>query len=192
MDNFFEILIYLFIIVGFINSFLKKKKKKEQNDHKANDTPVYQEQTKATDFGVKKEEPSGKDILEEIQTLFNPPINKPKEDDQEAFGELWKTESYNEHYQQDDYHEPTKTEHEMTPGEHSFTLSEHELPKVERLKKTVVPSLLDNLDDQRIDYQTSVPNTSLFQLKNELTDKDSLKKFIVISEILGKPKALRR
>ncbi|HED08870.1 MAG TPA: hypothetical protein ENI57_12180 [Ignavibacteria bacterium] len=192
MDKFFEVLIYLFIIVSFINSFLKKKKKKEQKNQKANETPVYQNQTKETDFDVKKEEPSGKDILEEIQTLFNPPINKPKEDDQEAFGELWKTESYKEHYKKDDYHQPTKSEHEMVPGEHSVTLSERGLLEVEKPKDIVVTRLLNNSDDQRIDYQTCMPNISLSQLKDEMRHRDSLKRFIVISEILGKPKALRR
>ena len=199
MDKFFEVLIYLFIIISFINSFLKKKKKKEQQNNRADEKPVYQEQTKGTDSGVKKEEPAGKDILGEIQTLFNPPINKPEEDNKESFGDLWKSESYKEHYQKDDYHEPTKSEHEMVPGEHSFTLSEHtptlsehELFEVEKPKDIDVNRLLNNLDDQSIDYQIRVPNPLLLLLRNELKNKDSLKRYIVISEILGKPKALRR
>ncbi len=196
MDNFFEVLIYLFIIVSFISSFLKKKKKKKD---KADETTVYQKHTKEIDFGVKKEEPSGKDILEEIQSLFNPPVEKPKEDDQESFGDLWKTESYKEHYQKDDYHQPTRSEHKMVSGEHAVTLSEHtpslidqKLQKVVKPKKTFVTRLLDDLDDQGTNYQTHGPNPFLRLLRKELKEKDSLKRYIVVSEILGKPKALRR
>jgi hypothetical protein len=196
MDSFFEILIYLFIIVSFISSFLKKKKKKKD---KADETTVYQKHTKETDFGIKKEEPSGKDILEEIQSLFNPPVEKPKEDDQESFGDLWKTESYKEHYQKDDYHQPTRSEHEMVSGEHSVTLSEHtpslidqKSQKVVKPKKTVVTRLSDDLDDQAPNCQAGAPNSFLPLLRKELKEKDSLKRYIVVSEILGKPKALRR
>lgn len=189
MDNFFEILIYLFIIVAFINSFLKKKKK---NENKAGTNQKAQTEIPQSVFEEKKQEPSGKDILEEIQTLFNPPVNKPKDDYQESFGDLWKTETYQEHYKKDDYHEPVLSEHEIVPGEHSVTLSEHELYEVEKPKETVVTRLLDNLDDQKNDYQTRIPNPSLLLIRNEFKNKDSLKRYIIISEILGKPKALRR
>ena len=188
MDNFFEILIYLFIVVSFIISFLKKKKKKED---KAYETTVYQKQTNGTDFGVKKEEPSGKDILEEIQNLFNPPFDKPKES---AFEDLWKKEDTSDHYKEVDFHKATTSEHEVTVSEHTVTLSEHtptlsehKVPIVKRHKETVVSRLLDNLDDE----ETDVSN-SLLLLRKDLKNKDSLKRYIVISEILGKPKALSR
>ena len=192
MDNFFEILIYLFIVVSFIISFLKKKKKKED---KAYETTVYQKQTNGTDFDVKKEEPSGKDILEEIQNLFNPPFDKPKES---AFEDLWKKEDTSDHYKEVDFHKATTSEHEVTVSEHTVTLSEHtptlsehKVPIVKKPKETVETKRLDDLDDEETDFQTRVTNPLLL-LRKDLKNKDSLKRYIVISEILGKPKALSR
>ena len=192
MDNFFEVLIYLFIIVNFVKSFFKKKKKK---DGKADETTVYQNQEKETDFGIKKEEPAGKEILEEIQNLFNPSVDKTEES---AFEDLWKKEETTDHFKEANYHKPTISEHEVTVSEHTVTLSEHtttlsehKVPIVKRHKKTVATKLLDNLDDEETDFQTRVSNPLLL-LRKDLKNKDSLKKYIVISEIIGKPKALSR
>ncbi len=194
MDNFFEILIYLFIIVSFVNSFLKKKKKTEK---KADTTQGDKNEIPQQVFEEKRPEASGKDILEEIQNLFNPPVNEPEDKKKESFGDLWKTESYKEHYDKADYHKPTTAEHEVTTSEHTPTYSEHSLSrdklsqkKVELPEQTVVERLLP--DDQTPDYSVKTANPFLLMLKKEFIEKDSLKKYIVISEILGKPKALRR
>ena len=81
----------------------------------------------------------------------------------------------------------------LEEGELSSEFEERvELYEVEKPKETVVTRLLDNLDDQKNDYQTRIPNPSLLLIRNEFKNKDSLKRYIIISEILGKPKALRR
>jgi len=203
MDNFFEILIYLFIIVSFVNSFLKKKKK---NEEKAAKAQKAQTEISQPVFEEREPEPSGKDILDEIQSLFNPPVEKPREKNSETFGELWKTEAYNEDSQKEAYQQPIESENEMVTEEHSVTLSEHtptlsehtptlsehKLPGVEKPKETIITRLLDDSDDKEKNYNTRKPNPILLLLKNEMSNNDSLKRYIVISEILGKPKALRR
>lgn len=191
MDNFFEVLIYLFIIVSFVKSFFKKKKIK---DDKANETTVYQNQEKKTDFGVRKEDSSGKDILGEIQNLFNPPVDKPEES---AYEDLWKKEETTDHFKEANYHKPTISEHEVTVSEHTVTLSEHTPTLSEHKAPIIKPSkkvatrLLDDLDVVETELQKRVTNPLLL-LRKDLKNKDSLKKYIVISEILGKPKALSR
>jgi len=191
MDNFFEIIIYLFIIASLVSSFKKKKNKNEEKtrtvDKKENDYQI----TYKTEG---KKEQSGKDILEEIQNLFNPPVAKPNEQNT-GFEDLWKSDSKQDHYKETEYHAPIPSEHKVTASEHVETLSEHIRSPYDSVRlpgKTIVKRLLDDLDDQKENYKTRKTNEMLKLIRDELRDKDSLSRYIIISEILGKPKALRR
>ncbi len=196
MDNFIEILIYLFIIVSFVNSFVKKKKKKEEKD-KADAMQKAQTETTEPVFEERQQEPAGKDILEEIQNLFKPPNENTGEEPKSAFEDLWKTESYDEHYEEAEYHKPTTTEHEVTVSEHMPTYSEHTISrekhsyeKEELPEESKMESLME--DHHQIACNDEQSNSYIRILKNELKERDLLKKYVLISEILGKPKALRR
>lgn len=190
MDNFFEILIYLFIIASLVSSFRKKKKKSEEKVSRSENTGLKPQTTLRTES---KREQSNKDILEEIQNLFNPPVAKPTQQNT-GFEDLWKTDSTNDHYKETAYHAPIPSEHKETMTEHVETLSEHVRSPYDSVRlpeQTVVTRLLDNLDDQKENYKTRKPNELLMLIRGELRNSQSLKNYIVISEILGKPKALR-
>jgi len=190
MDNFFEIIIYLFIIASLVSSFRKKKKKNEEKVSRSENTGQRHQTTLQTES---KREQSGKDILEEIQNLFNPPIAKPSEQNT-GFEDLWKSDSTKDHYKEDQYHASIPSEHKVTTKEHVETLSEHVRSPYDSVRlpeQTVVTRLLDDLDDQKENYKTRKPNELLMLIRGELSNSQSLKNYIVISEILGKPKALR-
>ncbi|PJA98030.1 MAG: hypothetical protein CO128_09480 [Ignavibacteriales bacterium CG_4_9_14_3_um_filter_30_11] len=190
MDNFFEIIIYLFIIASLVSSFRKKKNKNEEKVNRSENTG---QKPQTTVRAESKREQSGKDILEEIQNLFNPPITKTSEQNT-GFEDLWKSDSTQNHYKEISYNSPIPTEHEVTTTEHRETLSEHVFSHYDQVRlpeQTVVNKLLDDLDDQKENYKTRKPNELLMLIRGELSNRQTLKNYIVVSEILGKPKALR-
>ena len=184
MDNVFEILIYLFIIISFISSFLKKKK--QQQKPPARQQPVdenYQTEVATPQTQTKKDY----DILTELEDFF-------KVGEETAAGEKSIPQQQTE--------PATKMEeHVKTDSWHAPTESEHVLDRWKR-KQSEVKEILAGVDsaieqkaalfEQSLGKKETAYSTLALAVKSKMKNPSTLKEYIIFSEILGKPKALRR
>ena len=184
MDNFFEILIYLIIIISFLSSIFKKKKQQQQRP------PVRQSQVEES-YQVEVPTPQTQekveyDILRELEDFFKvgeeSPIKVPVP--QERPENVVIAE---EHKRGDIWQEKTKSEHAADDWER---------------KKEEVAKRISKIDSQ-IEKQAAIFESSLerreqvfssiaLSVKAKIANPSTLKEYIIFSEILGKPKALRR
>ena len=184
MDNVFEILIYLFIIISFISSFLKKKK--QQQKPPARQQPVdenYQTEV-ATPQSQTKED---YDILTELEDFF-------KVGEDSVAGEKSIPRQQTELT-------PTMEEHVKTDSWHATTESEHVVDRWER-KQSEVREILAGVDsaiekkaamfEQSLEKKETAYSTLALAVKSKMKNPSTLKEYIIFLEILGKPKALRR
>ena len=187
MDNFFEILIYVIIIISFLSSILKKKQKPKQPPAQS---PRPDEYNKA-DVSVAQTQPKEDyDIMREIEDFFKVgnelpeqekvPIAQPKEP-----ASIIQSK---EQSKIDSWHSPTASEHTYT--------DDWELKKAEVEKKILqVDSGIEKQAakfEESIQRKETVPGQLAIIITSKLGNPASLKEYIIFSEILGKPKALRR
>lgn len=195
MDNFFEILIYLFIIFTFLSSVFKKKKP-EQQKPKAN-IPQERQESEITyspeeemDSAPVKSSSDEYDILKELEQFFKvgepthqqapkpkPPVIpqpaevKPK---QKALEESWRVKTESEH----------KYEDFWGKRQRDVDARKKEVDSMASLQASKFEELLKEKKVYSTAFQRNI--------KKRIKEPASLKEYIIISEILGKPKALRR
>ena len=193
MDNLFEYLIYGFIIISFISSFFKKKKPlpkepSNQTPHQQTDITEHKIIDIPPSQGPKAEE---YDILKEIEGFFN--VDQPKQPEAKIHTdeEMYEGAKDRENF----IPVPEKSFHTTTASEHTFTdpwdIKRKELdekkkkisPKIEKQASAYEESLIKNKSTA-----TGIINDINERLKNPST----LKEYVIISEIIGKPKALKR
>jgi hypothetical protein len=189
MDNLFEILIYLIIIISFLSSIFKKKQQPQKKP------PVQQPQredyyqTEQTEVSIpqpqRKEE---YDILRELEDFFkvgeeSAGIKLPKP--QETYAE----------------NAPTVEEHASTESWQEDTVSENVRNEWERKQEEVskrISRINPELEKQAAMFESSLDRKEnvfsgiALSVRSKLTHPETLKEYIIFSEILGKPKALRR
>jgi hypothetical protein len=184
MDNVFEILIYLIIIISFLSSIFKKKQTQQKRP------PAQQpdhDESYQTEVSTTQSQPKEYDILRELEDFFKTgaepsktgaPITQRKEESVPSSGG---------HKTYDEWHEPT--------------ISEHIVDKWED-KKTEVKKILSSIDSA-IEKKAAVFEESLWKKENvyseialsirsKFKNPSTLKEYVIFSEILGKPKAFRR
>jgi hypothetical protein len=119
MDNLFEYLIYGFIIISFISSFFKKKKRlpKEPSDQ----TPLQRTdimENKIIDIPP-SQEPKAEEynILKEIESFFD--VGQPQQTEKEVHSDkkMYEGAKDRENY----IPVPEKSFHTLTESEHTFT-----------------------------------------------------------------------
>jgi len=184
MDNVFEILIYLFIIISFISSFLKKKKQKQKPPVRQQPVDKDYQTEVATPQSETKEE---YEILTELEDFFKVGEESTTEKESIPQQKTKPASSMEEHVKTDSWHAPTE--------------SEHVLDRWER-KKSEVQKLLSGVDsaieqkaaqfEKSLDKKESLYSTLALAVKSKMKNPSTLKEYIIFSEILGKPKALRR
>ena len=186
MDNFFEILIYLIIIVSFLSSIFKKKKQQQQRP------PARQPQadeTNQTEVAIPQtEKKEDYDILRELEDFFKVgeepgrqqiPVPVPPQQ-QKA---------------------PDMGEHTLTDSWHAKTESEQYVDEWERKRsevKKIVTSVDSSIEKKAALFEASLDKKDMayssiaLSVKSKMKNPSTLKEYIIFSEILGKPKALRR
>ncbi len=160
MDNFFEILIIFFVIISILNSIFGKKKPQQKESEKQEDIPEIPQQKQ-----------NNKEIFERI---FGIPAQKSEEEIKSQ------TDEYNTWNPEDEFKDLTehKPEEIITVDYdklESLEAKQHEIQKkdtVISLTPLVRPSNLRLIELMRI-------------MKNPMTLRD----YILVSEILNKPKA---
>ncbi|HKI79924.1 MAG TPA: hypothetical protein VKA26_15385 [Ignavibacteriaceae bacterium] len=177
MDNFFQIIFILFLIISFVAPLFKKKP--EQQNGKAQKPKDSVNNRTGSESNRSKAE---NDILKEIESIFktSEEIKKPVEDieDKQTYQDSpyetpeWEKALKTEHTINDEWHRPT-TEADF---EKESTLITEEANRIQKL----------------IDARNRPVNIRLGVLRKSLKNPETLKEYILMSEILGKPRAFHR
>ena len=187
MDNIFEILIYAFIIISFLSSIFKKRKKQQQQK-----PPVRQPQSdeySQTEVAVPQEQRKEEyDVLKELEDFFK-------------VGEESTRQQIPVPVPPEQPKIPDMEEHVRTDSWHAKTESEHYVNEWER-KKSEVKKIISSVDssiekkaalfEASLDKKDATFSSIALAVKSKMKNPSTLKEYIIFSEILGKPKALRR
>ena len=184
MDNVFEILIYLIIIISFLSSIFKKKQQQQKGP------PVRQperDDNYRSEVSTTESKPKDYDILRELEDLFK---GGDVSTDKSIRIPQQRTEtlpSMEEHVKSDSWHEPTKSEHTIDNWER---------------KKGEVQKILTGVDSaiekKAAEFEESLwkkeqqPSELALSIRSKFKSPSTLKEYIIFSEILGKPKIFRR
>jgi hypothetical protein len=165
MDNLFEILIYVIIIISFLSSIFKKKQQPQKKlpQQQPHQEDYYQtEQPEVSAHQTARKVPVPQQPAESVPTL-----------EEHTKSEDWKTQTESEHYV--DQWERKKTE-------------------VKKIISSVDASIEKKaaLFEESLDRKESVYSSIVLSVKSKMKNPSTLKEYIIFSEILGKPKALRR
>lgn len=171
MDNIFQILIFLFVIYTIFNSlFGKKKPQRPQNNFPRNETG--EAETKASP----QTQYSSTDIL---QDLFGLKIPKPG-------GEY-------ETYPQKNY--PSNLEIDLPEIEKESDSEKRNIPDInyDKLISLEAQRTKTLSDESHIAYEVGFSfNRRTNEIKQKIKNPTTLQELYLISEIINKPKAIRR
>jgi len=209
MDDYFQILIYLIIIFAFLNSLFKKRDKGEAPKRTADSSPPQQRKPYSSEDTRRRKEDEY-DILKEIDGLFRgektyPTVGREKESDIEIAemrkvpasehtedkewhteDEEWHSEDKEWHTESDEWHEKSTTEHELDKSWHTIT----------QYKRSAAVDAAIEKEAQKFERLLANRNKEVpfpfNELRKKLYSPETLQEFVIVSEIIGKPKYLRR
>lgn len=183
MDNFFEILIYVIIIISFLSSIFKKKKKQPNPSTQA---PQQEEYTQADVYAAQTKPKEEYDVLKEIEDFFKVGSEPPRQEIPVPQEQPKKVTQIEEHTLDESWHTPTASEHIADDWEHKKT----EVKKRVALVDSGIEKQAAKFEESLVKIKPIVSElTSL--IKTKFKNPSSLKEYIIFSEVLGKPKALR-
>jgi hypothetical protein len=197
MDNFFDILIYILIIAIFLSSLFRKKKvppKEGAEGTQRRPGPDNRPVTKVETTSTTPKQDSGEvefDLFKEFENFLNPVETKPKPQQTEQTPPVQEMKKTREDY----IPVPEKSFHEETASEHTYVDKwERKKKEIDQRKKTI-NSKIEKEATQfeellKKDERTGEKLISSFNKK--FKDASSLREYVIFSEILGKPKALKR
>lgn len=186
MEDLFEVLIYLFIIVSFLSSIFKKKgKPKSTKSGQPYKPPV---QTYSRPKTPQEEE---YDILREIENMFKTESSPAVQQQESAYDEESPAVS-SEHTKTSEWKTPTYSEHSKTDSEHSRESRETEKSLSEARREIVSEKIISQAElfEQNLRQKSQVRTDSVHLILQKLRRPESIKDYIVVSEIIGKPKSL--
>ena len=191
MDDFFEIIIYLFIIISFISSFFKKKKKQQLKQTIPGSQLKEQEQIQ---IPVQKAEPEMKeepeiDIMKEFEKFFQVGAPQKKTSKEHSDKEMYEGAKDREDYTvvpEESFHKRTASEHTFVdPWDKKRTEIDKKVAKVDKSIEDQASKFEEHLNKK----ETAASEISK-EIRTRLKNPSSLKDYVIISEIMGKPKSL--
>jgi len=193
MDNIFEYLIYGFIIISFISSFFKKKKPRPKVQ--SNQTPHQRTditENKITDIPPSEVQKAEEyDILKEIEGFFN--VGQPKQPEVKVHNDEKMYEGAKDRANFKAV--PEKSFHTTTSSEHTFKnpwdVKRKELEKKKREISPIIEQQASAYEKSLI-RKESAATKIIRDINIRLKNPSTLKEYVIISEIIGKPKALKR
>ncbi|HSP88368.1 MAG TPA: hypothetical protein VLN45_09560 [Ignavibacteriaceae bacterium] len=185
MDDIFQILIYVFIIVSFLASLFKKREKPQ--DKKSE--PIYKPSTRPT-IETPPSQQEDYDILKEIEKMFK--TNIPVPEKEETF-QKENLKTHTEHIKTDEWHQPTQQEHKVTLSEHTPEMWEEKRRKADEKRKVVNEKIIKQaaMFEKHLTRSAEEKSEIRKNLIQSFKKPASLKEYIIFSEIIGKPKALQ-
>ena len=193
MDDIFEVLIYLFIIISFISSFFKKKKKKQLKQQIPGSQLNEQEQIQ---LPVQKPEPEVKeepevDIMKEFEKFFQVGAQQKKTPEEHNDKDMYEGAKDREDYTvvpEESFHKKTASEHTfIDPWDKKRTEINKKVAKVDKSIEEQASKFEEHLKKKK----TAASKISK-EIRTRLKDPSSLKDYVIISEIMGRPKSLSR
>ncbi len=176
MEDFFQIIIIIFFMLSSIASSMKKKKKKQQHEKKPMPRPADSKpQVKA------QKQKTSAEILEEILGLKVEMPEPPTKEAPVILEENENIDTWNPSSEYDNNFEYNKHDDRNLDYEESVLSKKLEFSQDRDKRKTFV--------DEEITISKTKDKTVAQKL---FSDRDNLKDYIIIQEILNKPKALRR
>ncbi|MDO8548585.1 MAG: hypothetical protein Q7S39_00335 [Ignavibacteria bacterium] len=187
MDNIFEILIYLFIIVSFLSSLFRKKKKPHTGRQEQNVTPTPE--PKPPQRTPQQED---YDILKEIEKMFKTNVPLPEKEKEETFEKERDLKLDPEHFRTREWQQPTHLEHKTTLSEHTSESWDEKRRKADESRKAVNKKIIRQAEMFEKHLKKKGSTTDIKKnIRQRFKEPASLKEFIIFSEIIGKPKALQ-
>jgi hypothetical protein len=201
MDDLFQYLIYGILIFSFLSSFFKKKGPPKQSlppRTKQPDSGVYSDQRIKTDHAGASQKQDEYDILHELENLFKGNVNIPKQSNPASS----QSRDYSEREigsenldKVSDYRMQQKIE-ERRASDLKFKTDRRtplEQNKWERKKSKVDPKIEASAKEfERVLAGPKQQKDSVTEFNRKLKNPRTVREYILFSEILGKPKALRR
>ncbi|RPI75819.1 MAG: hypothetical protein EHM47_01580 [Ignavibacteriales bacterium] len=184
MDNIFEILIYLFIIISFLSSFFRKKKPETKPGGQTIKPPPEPTQ-------VKSSQQEEYDLLKEIEKMFKTESSFPEKQEEITFEKEKSYEPSSEHFDTSEWHQPTPSEHK-TIIEQAETWEE-KTRKAEAKRKAINEETerRARIFEQHLAVKQGTKSEIRKNIRNSFKNPKTLKEYIVFSEIIGKPKAFQ-
>ena len=196
MDDVFQIIIYALIIISFLSSLFKKKKPvkpqgtspQQPQRYMQKETEVLTEPGKNYDYDLMKEFENFFKVEGEKESEHNLEKSTPSESIQPSLERFTPIEI--EQRKKD----LEKSWHQKTESEHRYT-NIWERKKAETDKKTA--RINSDIEKQAAEFEKhlmvkgSTANQISRNIRERLRNPSALKDYIIISEIIGKPKALR-
>lgn len=202
MEDVFQIVIWLFIIISFLSSLFRKKKDTPAPPAKRDEKRQREEQQTMQHRGAREPEATEEyDILKEIEGLFNHQSTRSP-----------KPTQYDEYDRVDEVEEAKEAEYKVVrkkdklgdvkeswkqPASYEQSLENQwdtRRKKMEERKSRIDSSVHRKAEkfEQLLKNNTPPADKSRLEFIRKMKDPNSLKEFIIASEILNKPKALRR
>ncbi len=187
MDNLFEILIYLIIIISFLSSIFKKKKQQQQKPPVQQPQQEDYYQAEQTEVSVPQSQRKEEyDILRELEDFFKvgdeSPIKVPVPQEQPEI-----VVTADEHKRGEIWQEKTESEHKTDDWE---SKKEELTKRVSRINSKIERQ--SAMFESSLERKESAFSNIALSVRSKFTQPETLQEYIIFSEILGKPKALRR
>lgn len=185
MDNYFQILIYLIIIFAFLNSLFRKKPKAEPPQRRTGSPETGEQNGYSSSEKIQTGE---YDILKEIEGMFKGESDSYDKRKMESEIEKAKMQKVpmEEHTEDKEWHESSASEHELDKSWHRIT----------EFKRDTASNALIEKEAERFEHILAEREKEVLfpfdELRKKLYAPETLKDYIVVSEIIGKPKYLRR
>ncbi len=199
MDDFFKFLIWAIIIISFFSSFFKKDKGKKTPSPPQR-KPNYQDRDRTTAYPQTSSttmDSDRNDIFKEIEKLFKtentpsaptiPQEERTTTKSQTAIEKSQAKVAYNNKKSMDKMDEEW---HEETSSEHTLETNwDKERKKIAEQDKKVDSQIEAEAKrfEKFLQQEEKLDSIVLKTIKERLRHPQSLKEFIVISEIIGKP-----
>jgi len=199
--NFFEYLIIIFFVVSALQSFFGKKKKQQAKERQAQQGRSAQQIPQPQNRRQNEESP--KDILEQMfglkipdqsekQTKIPSDTNTEVLDPKGYHETTWNPEEEYEdsigietvRYENQDYQNRHKKTEYADP-----TIRKAEQPSTAQKIMGKIPTKMEVENVGKMDLETV---QFIQRIRNNISNPDSIREYILVSEILNKPKALRR
>ena len=191
MDNVFEILIYGLIIISFISSFFKKKKKQQQAQQKLEQMQKTKEYPEHEEYEAKQEAKREPDLLKDLEDFFKVGTEEKLKFVEPKPAQPVETEL---HESFENFFNLEEKKPSVTPDQtytDPWKKKENELQeRVEKIDSKVEEQAAKF--EATLKRKKSAASEISKKIKQRLQEPTSLKDYIIISEIMGKPKSLNR
>jgi hypothetical protein len=183
MDDYFQYLFFLFIIISLLSSFFKKKKPESKPENSIPGPPAKpQRSSQQEDY----------DIMKEIEKMFKTQSPQP-EKQPENIPTKEKKYKPSEHTEDPEWHEEDPEWHTEDPSEHRLENWDDRRKKAEaKSRKTLNEKILREakMFEENLARKSQVVEVRMDLIK-KLKQPSTLREYVIISEILGKPKAFQ-